>query len=274
MTSYPDYPVILAAVGLLREARSISGAGVHVVVGGGDAAGLAQRLEQAFTDNSSPIGGGGPRSGGGGLPSQSRSLDAPSVASRQLPQWGSIEGVISIGICGALDPALRPGDVVAGSGVRDGRTRFATDTGWTKRLLGKIPHAVGGTVAGSDLMLTTPEAKAALHASSGALAVDMESHIAARFAARHGLPLAVLRCVSDGAHRALPPAAQRGMRPDGSMDVGAVLGALAADPRQLPALIRTGIEAEKGFAALLRCHHLLGPALGFGEIGHHALDVT
>jgi hypothetical protein len=113
-----------------------------------------------------------------------------------------------------------------------------------------------------------------LHASSGAIAVDMESHVAARFCAKHGLPLAVLRAVSDGADHALPPAAQRGMRADGSMDIGAVMRALAADPRQLPALIRTGLEAEKGFRALLRGHHLLGPTLGFREISHHAVDVT
>ena len=228
--------MILAVVGLLREARIIACEGVRVVVGGGDASGLAARLDASIGRD--------------------------------------VEGVISIGLAGALDPSLRPGDLIAASGVRDGRTRFATHQAWTRTLVARLPRAIGGVIAGSDVMLTTPQAKAALHGSSGAVAADMESHIAARFAARHGRPLAVLRAVSDGADRALPPAAQRGMRPDGGMDVGAVIRALAADPRQLPALIRTGLEAEKGFAALVHVHHLLGPALGFGEIGHHALDVT
>jgi hopanoid-associated phosphorylase len=228
--------MILAVVGLLREARIVSADGVRVVVGGGDAAALAARLDQAFSD--------------------------------------TIEGVISFGICGALSPALKPGDIVVASAVRDGAPRFQTDTAWARSIIGRLPHAITGSIAGSDVMLTDAETKAALHGSSGAVAVDMESHIAARFAQRHNLPLAVLRAVSDGADRALPPAAQRGMRPDGSMDIGAVLQALALDPRQLPALIRTGIEAEKGFSALVHCHHLLGPALGFGEFRHHALDVT
>lgn len=228
--------MILAVVGLQREARIVGGDGVGAVVGGGDATGLARRLEQAFNND--------------------------------------VDGVISVGICGALSPTLKPGDVVVASTVRDGSARFQTDSGWARSIASRLPHAISGSIAGSDVMLTTAEAKAALHGSSGAVAVDMESHIAARFAQRHNLPLAVLRAVSDGAGHALPRAAQRGMRPDGSMDVGAVLRALAADPRQLPALIRTGIEAEKGFSALVHGHHLLGPALGFGKLRHHALDVT
>jgi adenosylhomocysteine nucleosidase len=228
--------MILAVVGLQREARIVAGDGVRVVAGGGDAKGLADQLERARRDD--------------------------------------LEGVISIGIAGALAPALRPGDVVVGSAVRDGRRRFSADPAWMKQLMSRLPQATGGIIAGSDAILPDAEAKAALHGSSGAVAVDMESHIAARFADRHGLPLAVLRAVSDAADQTLPAAARLGLRPDGGVNVGAVLKALAADPRQLPALIRTGLEAEKGFAALLRCHHLLGPRLGFRQLGDHAFDMT
>jgi hypothetical protein len=111
-------------------------------------------------------------------------------------------------------------------------------------------------------MVVDAASKAALHAATGALAVDMESHIAARVAARHGLPFAVARTISDGADRALPRAAQAGMRPDGGMDVGAVIAQLGRRPWELPALIRTGMEAEAAFRALLRGRQLLGPALG------------
>jgi hopanoid-associated phosphorylase len=228
--------VILAVVGLKREARIVSGPGVNVVIGGGDAAGLAIRLDEAF----------GP----------------------------DIDGVISFGVAGALAAALNPGDLVVASAVRDGQTRFETDAAWTRSIASRLPHAISGSITGSDAMVTTPEAKAALHASSGGVAVDMESHIAARFAARHGLPLAVLRAISDGADHALPRAAQRGMKPDGGMDIGAVLMVLIADPRQLPALIRTGIEAEKGFSVLVDGHDRLRRAGVLGDLGHHAFDMT
>jgi len=45
-------------------------------------------------------------------------------------------------------------------------------------------------------------------------------------------------------------------------------------PWQLPALIRTGLEAELGFQALLRGHRLLGPGLGGPNVGKLPLDMV
>jgi hypothetical protein len=139
--------------------------------------------------------------------------------------------------------------------------QFETDAAWTNRLLSRLAGARLGPIAGSDIMVVDAPAKAALQAATGALAVDMESHIAARVAARRGLPFAAARTISDGSDRALPKAAQAGMRPDGGMDVGAVIAQLGRRPWELPALIRTGMEAETAFRALLRGRQLLGPAL-------------
>ncbi len=116
-------------------------------------------------------------------------------------------------------------------------------------------------------MLADASAKRTARAATGAIAVDMESHIAAAVAVRHGLPFAVARVVSDGADRSLPKAAQAGMAADGSMDIAAVLRALARDPRQLPALIRVGREAETAFRALGRGRDLLGPGIGRADLG-------
>ena len=165
-------------------------------------------------------------------------------------------GVISIGLGGALAPGLKPGDWVISPDPSPSKGRA-----WAERLLQTLPGARFGAIVGSDVMVVNAAAKAALFAATGALVVDMESHIAARVAARHGLPFVAARTISDGADRALPLAAQAGMRPDGGMDVGAVIAALARRPWELPALIRTGIEAERAFGALLRGRQLLGPAL-------------
>jgi hypothetical protein len=116
-------------------------------------------------------------------------------------------------------------------------------------------------------MLADAAAKREAQAATGAIAVDMESHIAAAVAARHDLPFAIARVVSDAANRSLPKAAQAGMAPDGSMDIGAVLWALARDPRQLPPLIRVGREAETAFQALRRGRDLLGPGIGRLDLG-------
>jgi hopanoid-associated phosphorylase len=214
---------ILVATGLQREGRILRGAGLRVVLGGGDHARLAAELDQA----------------------------APAA-----------RGIISIGIAGALAPGLRPGDWVVADAV-DG---MATDAAWAARLADAI-GAARGAIAGSDTMLADAAGKAALHRATGALAVDMESHVAARAAVRHGLPFAAARVISDAAARSLPPAARVGMRPDGGMDLPAVLRSLLADPRQLPALIRTGLDAERAFRALLRGRHRLGPGLGGPMLG-------
>ncbi|HEY3887528.1 MAG TPA: hypothetical protein VGL73_03070 [Caulobacteraceae bacterium] len=230
--------MILVATGLKREARILGHPTMRVVAGGGD----RRRLE--------------------------RELDAAALAAT---------AIISIGLGGALADDLRPGDWVVASRVLltlEAGDHAPTDPDWTDSLLGILPGARAGTILGSDLMIADREAKRRTRQLTGAAIVDMESHIVAAVAARHGLPFAVARVVSDAAHRSLPSAAQAGMAADGGMDVFAVIRALAADPRQLAALIRVGGEAETAFRALGRGRDLLGPRLGRPDLGELLLDVT
>jgi adenosylhomocysteine nucleosidase len=227
--------MILVASGLKREARILQGAAVQVVAGGGDRA----RLEQALADAA-----------------------------------GRASAIISMGLCGALADDLRPGDWVIASRIVSCGREAEADPDWTTSLARRLPGARAGPILGSDVMIADASAKRAAHAATGALAVDMESHIAAGVAAHRGVPFAAARVVSDAADRSLPKAAQAGMAADGSMDLGAVLVALAADPRQLAALIRVGREAETAFRALGRGRDLLGPRLGRPDLGELPLDVA
>lgn len=183
-------------------------------------------------------------------------------------------GVISIGIAGALAPELKPGTWVVADAVHDGDATLPTDRDWTTRLVSRLPAARRGTLLGADTIAATVAAKVELHRATGAIAVDMESHVAARAARRRGLPFVAARVVSDAAHRTLPPAALVGMRGDGSVDLSAVLRSLLSAPWQLPALIRTGLEAETAFRALLRGHRLLGPRLGGPDVGKLPADMV
>jgi hypothetical protein len=144
--------------------------------------------------------------------------------------------ILSCGIAGALAPSLRPGDIVI-----DG------DPAVVAHLLKALPHATIGKVIGSDHMIATAAAKQTLARSKSAVAADMETHVAIAVAQRRALPFGAIRVVSDGADDNLPPAALVGMRPDGGMALGAVLASLARAPRQLPALIRTGRQADRAF---------------------------
>jgi hopanoid-associated phosphorylase len=213
---------ILAVCGLKREAQIAGGDGVIAVVGGGDAAGLAAKLDALH---------------------------------------GDIKGVISIGIAGALSPLLKVGDVVIADRILGDTEKWNCDSNWRVALRARLPQAHHGALAGSDAIQDSAEAKTALFDISGALAVDMESHVAARFALARQLPLAGLRIISDDAAHALPPAALVAMKPDGGIALGRVLGSLLRRPWQVPGLIRTARGSSKAFAELLRCRDLCGVGL-------------
>ena len=174
--------------------------------------------------------------------------------------------ILSFGICGALDPSLRVGDLVIGHAVNG----LPSDPEWTARLAAALPAARLGAFAAADSMVAHASAKAAMRAQSGAITVDMESHAVAAT----GIAFAVLRAVSDTANETLPSAARVGLSADGGPDIPAVLKSLLADPRQLAALIRTARNAEAAYASLRNALDLLGPGIGRLDIGEHFIDVA
>ncbi len=118
-----------------------------------------------------------------------------------------VSGIISFGISGGLNPELVAGNWVVASTVRYRDRAIATDSKWTQELSKRLPGAVLADIVGSDTMVPTPAEKSHLFRTTGAVAVDMESHIAAEIAAAHQIPFAACRVIIDSAHRALPAAA-------------------------------------------------------------------
>jgi adenosylhomocysteine nucleosidase len=182
---------------------------------------------------------------------------------------GSIDrnckGLISFGVAGGLGPDLPPGTCVVGSAVVAGDRRFSMHGNWSQQLLQKIPGSISGIIVGSAHPVTTAKGKDALHTSTGALAVDMESHVVADAAVRHGLPMAAVRVICDPAARALPDMAFRSLRPNGSAKVLGLLGSIIREPIHLPAMIRIALDARSARTALMRCGRLIGPSLGFPD---------
>jgi adenosylhomocysteine nucleosidase len=172
-------------------------------------------------------------------------------------------GIISIGIAGGLAPGLAPGDWVVASGVVAEGTRIPTDASWSNRLLRALPSAIYADISGVDAPVVARADKHALHEEAGTVAVDMESHIAAKIAARHRVPFAACRVILDPAERTLPPAALVGMRADGRADVFAVVRSLCQQPRQVFALLRVIADARAARSALFRGRRRLGANLSF-----------
>jgi hypothetical protein len=72
----------------------------------------------------------------------------------------------------------------------------------------------------------------------------------------------ICRTIVDPEDRDLPPAAVIALRHDGTPDVLAILRSVIRQPNQIPALMRTAIDAWTAREALLRGRHVLGAGLG------------
>jgi hopanoid-associated phosphorylase len=214
---------MIVVVGMAFEARIAAGLGVPVICGG-DGHNLATSLARAMA------------AGCGGL--------------------------ISFGVAGGLVSDLKPGTCIIGSAILDEDGERATDARWASRLMKIIPDAIHGPIVGVHEPIAHASDKSALHRDTGAIAVDMESHVVARAAAQHGVPLAAIRVVVDPVERTIPRSALAGARPDGTIDPLAVMRSLMRYPRDLAGLVRMSFDARAARATLVRGSALLGPGLG------------
>lgn len=173
--------------------------------------------------------------------------------------------VVSFGLAGGLDFALRPGHVVVADAIVGGDVRRDTHSRLSSVLM-KGAAAAGckvapGTIIGVDQPAMHPAAKAALREGAQAVAVDMESHLAEAFARRRDIPFVALRAISDPAARALPPLVAKALTPEGDIHALGVARELIRGPHQLGGMIRAGLDSRAAFVSLSRCGPLLGPLL-------------
>lgn len=172
---------------------------------------------------------------------------AASEAEAAVAQGATV--LMSFGVAGGLDPALRTGDLLLPRAVTgaDGE-RFTVDAALHGSLRSRLA-ANDSDLLGVDRVVMDSAAKAKLHAE-GAAAVDLESLAVARVAAAHGRPFIVLRAVADEASRSLPPAALVGLDAEGRAAPRRVLAALLRRPGQLPALIALARDTRRALASL------------------------
>jgi hopanoid-associated phosphorylase len=173
----------------------------------------------------------------------------------------SIRGVISFGVAGGLDPSLKTGDVVVATEVMAGDARWLAGLSLTEDQIANIAlgrrRVVRGLLAGVEEVVAASTCKAALHSETGAAAVDMESHIAAAYAAEASIPFAALRVISDPAHRALPVVARKAIKANGDLDLLQIMGSVVRNPRTLKALVSTGIDFNRALRSLRGCRGFL-----------------
>ena len=166
---------------------------------------------------------------------------AAELADRMLSRGA--DGLLSFGLAGGLDPSLKAGDIVIGDRVLapDG-SDHGCEHAWGQAIMdlkSDIPIRVGN-IAGSEVAVTSRAEKRTLHNSTGAIAVDMESHAVAAVAAKAGVSFMAIRAIADSASQQVPWCALSGVSASGSMRPISVLLRLLLQPWQLPTVIAFG----------------------------------
>lgn len=153
--------------------------------------------------------------------------------------------LLSIGLAGALSSDLKTSSfVVPTKIVFEGGPEFPTDPA----LAALIAQGLGQQAAhGGDLLCVASEVasrdeKQRLAATTGAVAVDMESGHLARAADEIGVACAALRIILDEAADSLPHSTLGLMRPDGTTDPVKLFKNLARRPADLLPLV--GLMAD------------------------------
>jgi adenosylhomocysteine nucleosidase len=238
-------PHFVAVTGLAFEARIVAGPGVTVICGGGKAQ-LRRSLELAVRHE--------------------------------------CHGILSFGIAGGLAPHLKPGSCIVARTIITDHGRYMSDHVWAQSLMDMMqsstprrfapPDVSFGDIAGSDVPLASAHAKRKLHERTGAIAVDMESHVAARIANEHRVPFAAFRVVTDPSDRALPPAALVATTAAGAIDFQAIIRSLIRHPKQVPTLFRLALDSWAARQSLVPGRRFLGPNLGLPDLRQHLLDVA
>ena len=173
------------------------------------------------------------------------------------------EALLSFGVAGGLADGARAGDLILASEVvMAGQPPIATTDAWRHALaagLARLGPCHSGPIVTVEKAATPPPAKRRLAQSSGAIAVDMESYGVALAAQAAGIPLVVIRAVSDPVGRAVPAAAAGAIGADGTLRLARLFGSLAHNPGEIPRMWRLGRDGWVAFSALSRVAVRIAP---------------
>ena len=148
-----------------------------------------------------------------------------------------ITALISVGLAGACDPALRVGEIVRAGVVIDSGTGERFDSGQP------------GDVVVSAATIASVSEKARLRASYGAAAVDMEAAAVARLARAHGIEFRAIKVISDEANFEVE-GLSRFATSDGQFREGAFAMYAALRPRMWGRVITLGRNSSKAVGSL------------------------
>lgn len=157
-----------------------------------------------------------------------------------------LEAVVSTGFCGALDPGLRPNNIVIGDTVVSGGGGSMHDCALPVFLPAPVTT---GAVVSQDRVANCAAEKARLRAH-GALAVEMEAAgVFAQFQ-RTGIPCFCIKIVTDAADESFSLDLNQMRSPEGRILRGKIVRSALIRPHLWPELLRLKKRAEIAAEAL------------------------
>jgi hypothetical protein len=167
----------------------------------------------------------------------------PRLAGLAVDRAGPIDGfdgVISAGICGALDEDLKIESIVVGRAVNGVAIPGPAACGDCKQ----------GPVASVDYVACTREQRRRLR-STGAIAVDMESAAVLERARAAGRPFFCIKAVSDGAGEEFVIDLNAARDSDGRFSAARILRQAVRSPaKAIPEMVRLKRNSERAAKAL------------------------
>ncbi|MGD0578071.1 MAG: hypothetical protein ABSC08_03995 [Bryobacteraceae bacterium] len=170
---------------------------------------------------------------------------AGKAAAEALEKTGA-RRVVSVGLCGALDPGLAPGMVVQAHEVIGG-----PGGPWE---CGAVQGALPAVrVLSIDRVAVGAAEKRRLGAESGAGIVEMEAAAVAQRAAEAGARFYCVKAVGDGADEELPMDFNRYRDDEGRFSRGRIALACALRPWLAPGLLRFDRQCRQAIERLGEC---------------------
>ena len=159
----------------------------------------------------------------------------PRLVEKALAGKKDVNGIISTGFCGALDPALHVGDIVVSNDAAVASTA----------------QFVRGEIFSADRVAVTAAEKRALRTRTGAAVVEMEAAAVKRKAGEWGVPFMCIRVVSDTAADDLPLDFNRFRNADGNFSRTRIALAAVARPfSAMPGLLELDRNCRRASQAL------------------------
>ena len=176
-----------------------------------------------------------------------------------------VQAIVSTGWAGALDPALRVGDIIVPDRILEfaGRVEYPVrlpERIWEGGGSGERAGPASGTLLTADEVVLDAAGKASLR-ETGASIVDMEASAVAAVAAARGLPFYCVRVVSDTAETHFAIDFNRARRADGTFSGWKILRQAGISPARWKHLMTLRRDARKA-------SRILGDFLGRRRFGN------